>query len=581
MANNKGYGHVAGDAGNGGVKKKRVLLISISSVVLVAMVVAVAVSVKRSNDGSTNSSGGSDNGEIKTSMKAIEAICQPTTYKQTCVDSLSSAAGNTSDPKELVKIAFKVAMDHIANASEHSSTIQQLAKDPGAKQALKNCRELMGYSIDDLQNSFDKVSELDITKFDEVLAELETWLTASKTYQETCQDGFENTTGNAGESMRKALTSSVEVTSNALNIVSKISTVLTSLQIPFFNRRLLSEESEDGFPSWVSEEKRQLLAAAPASIKADVIIAQDGSGKYKTINEAIKDIPLKSSKTFVIYIKAGNYKERVELTKAMHHVMMIGDGPTKTKITGSLNFVDGVRTYNTATVALMGPNFIAKDLGFENSAGAAKHQAVALRAAGDMSIFYNCQMDAYQDTLYAHASRQFYRKCTISGTIDFVFGNAAAVFQDCTFMVRKPMENQQCIVTAQGRKEKAETSGFVIQDSHITADPLLDIKLTKSYLGRPWKLFSRTVIINTEIDALIAPEGWLPWAGSYALDTLFYSEVGNTGPGAALTGRVKWPGIMKITPAQLPGYLADGFIQGNQWVAPTGIPYSPGLTKKA
>lgn len=118
-----------------------------------------------------------------------------------------------------------------------------------------------------------------------------------------------------------------------------------------------------------------------------------------------------------------------------------------------------------------GEFFMAKDIGIENSAGAEKHQAVALRVSSDRSILYNCQLDGYQDTLYAHAHRQFYRDCTISGTVDFVFGDAAVVFQNCKLVINKPLENQSCMVTAQGRTDKRGTTGIVLQNCTITASP--------------------------------------------------------------------------------------------------------------
>lgn len=222
---------------------------------------------------------------------------------------------------------------------------------------------------------------------------------------------------------------------------------------------------------------------------------------------------------------------------------------------------------------------MAKDIGFENSAGAIGHQAVALRVQADMSVFYNCQIDGYQDTLYAHTKRQFYRDCTITGTIDFIFGDAIAVFQNCKMVVRKPLDNQQCIVTAQGRNETREPTGFVIQNCTITADPqYFPVRLqNKAYLGRPWRELSRTIVMQSHIDDLIAPEGWLPWLGSFGLNTLFYSEYNNEGQGAVETNRVKWAGIKKLTPEAADGYTAAKFIQGDEWIPQTGVPYTAGM----
>ncbi|KAI4310940.1 hypothetical protein MLD38_035882 [Melastoma candidum] len=145
-------------------------------------------------------------------------------------------------------------------------------------------------------------------------------------------------------------------------------------------------------PSWIDPVRRRLLAFR-RPVKADLVIAKDGSGKYTTINEALKDIPLNSETPFVLYIKAGVYNEIVTFTENMTNLVVIGDGPTRTVITGDLNFVDGIQTYATATVSVLGNNFMAKYIGFANTAGPTKHQAVALLVQSDFSIFYQCNMD--------------------------------------------------------------------------------------------------------------------------------------------------------------------------------------------
>ncbi|XP_057962741.1 probable pectinesterase/pectinesterase inhibitor 21 [Malania oleifera] len=560
-------------------RKKRIVVISISSFVLLAIVVAVTVGYVRNHSNPAAAHGGSGSHDVSASMKAIKTICQPTDYKQACIDSLSSAAGNSSDPKDLIQASFKVAMKQVSNAAQRSTVLQELEKDPRAAQALQNCKELMDYAISDLQTSFQQVADFDVTKLGKLVADVKVWLSAAITYQETCLDGFQNTTGSAGENMKKALKTSAELTKNGLAIIDEFESVFTSLQIPSFRRRLLAEDGSD-VPEWVDAKRRRLLQASPADLKPNMVVAKDGSGDFKSLKRAIEHIPKKTNTTFVLYIKEGVYNEVVRFNNTLKHLVLIGDGPTKTRITGRQNFVDGTPTFKTATVSVLGDFFMAKNIGFENSAGPEKHQAVALRVQADQSIFYNCHIDGYQDTLYAHAKRQFYRDCRISGTIDFIFGDAAAVFQNCTMVVRKPMENQQCIVTAQGRTDRRQPSALVILNSRFVSDPAYYPvrNQQKSYLGRPWKEFSRTIIINSFIDDLIQPAGWLPWMGDYGLKTCFYTEFKNQGPGSPTGSRVKWQGIKTLTANQAADFAPGKFIDGDSWIAPSGVPYSSGLT---
>ncbi|XP_077243005.1 putative pectinesterase/pectinesterase inhibitor 21 [Tasmannia lanceolata] len=578
----QGYGQNSG-TGNNPQKKKKMAVMGISSLILVAMVVAITVGVsKNHSSGKNEAATGNDSEEIHSSMKAIKAICKPTDYRKACEKSLQHVAGgNTTDPKELVNLAFKVAVDKVKEALGQSKVLKNAEKDPRASKALENCKELMGYAIDDLKSSMAKLGEFDLTKLHELMDDLKIWLSASITYQDTCIDGFDSTTGRAGAAMKKALVGASELTSNSLAIVSELSTILTDLKLPFFKRRLLSQSCSD-LPSWVSDGRRRLLTID--NITPDVVVAKDGSGKFKTINEAIATIPLKSNSTYIIYVKEGVYKEQVTIPKKMWNVMMIGDGPKNTVISGSENFIDGTPTFKTATLAVVGEGFIGKNFGVENTAGPEKHQAVAIRVQSDKSVFYNCQFDGYQDTLYAHTHRQFYRECTISGTIDFIFGNSAVVFQNCKIIARKPLDNQKNIVTAQGRTDIREPTGIVIHNCTLVADPAYSPVKSKlpTFLGRPWKEFSRTIYMQSQLDDFIHPDGWLPWMGDFGLKTCFYAEFDNKGPGATLTKRVTWGGIKTTTIAadQAEEFTVSVFIQGDQWINSTGVPYTPGLLAK-
>ncbi|KAG6530754.1 hypothetical protein ZIOFF_004512 [Zingiber officinale] len=223
--------------------------------------------------------------------------------------------------------------------------------------------------------------------------------------------------------------------------------------------------------------------------------------------------------------------------------------------------------------AVVGDGFIAKDLWIENSAGAEKHQAVALRVQSDKSVFYNVRLDGYQDTLYVHTHRQFYRECTITGTIDFIFGDSASIFQNCLILARKPMDNQQNIVTAQGRKDRRSTGGIILHNCTISADPEYYPFRDKlpTFLGRPWKEYSRTFVMQSQLDDLINPKGWLPWLGDFGLDTCFYTEIDNRGPGADKSQRATWRGVKNVDLIHAQKFTVERFIQGKTWLPQTGL----------
>ncbi|GKU86887.1 hypothetical protein SLEP1_g1359 [Rubroshorea leprosula] len=256
--------------------------------------------------------------------------------------------------------------------------------------------------------------------------------------------------------------------------------------------------------------------------------------------------------------------------------MFVGDGIEKTVVKASRNVVDGWTTFRSATVAVVGGGFIAKGISIENSAGPSKHQAVALRSGSDLSAFYKCSFVGYQDTLYAHSRRQFYRECDIYGTVDFIFGNSAAVFQNCSLYARQPNPNQKVVFTAQGKEDPNQNTGISILNSKmVAAADLIPNKTSfKTYLGRPWKEYSRTVILKSYIDDLVDPAGWLEWNDTFALSTLYYGEYMNRGPGSNTSARVKWPGHRVInSSAEANQFTVGPFIQGHEWLNSTRVPY--------
>ncbi|KAF8661780.1 hypothetical protein HU200_056734 [Digitaria exilis] len=403
-----------------------------------------------------------------------------------------------------------------------------------------------------------------------------TVLSAAMTNQYTCLDGFAyQNGGRVRPYIEPALDHVSRMVSNSLAMAKKLPGAPSPSPSPETKAVMVR-----GFPRWVRGGDRRRLQTPAVSIAADAVVAKDGSGNYTTVSAAVAAAPTNSKKRYVIYIKAGAYMENVEVGKKHVNLMFVGDGIGKTVIKASRNVVDGSTTFRSATVAVVGNNFLGRDLTIENSAGPSKHQAVALRVGADLSAFYRCSFVGYQDTLYVHSLRQFFRDCDIYGTIDFIFGNAAVVFQGCNLYARRPLPNQSNIFTAQGREDPNQNTGISVQRCKVAAasDLAGNVSSTRTYLGRPWKQYSRTVFMQSELDSLVDPAGWLPWDGDFALDTLYYGEYMNMGAGAGTSARVTWKGYHVITSAtEASAFTVGNFIDGDVWLAGTSIPFTTGL----
>lgn len=215
---------------------------------------------------------------------------------------------------------------------------------------------------------------------------------------------------------------------------------------------------------------------------------------------------------------------------------------------------------------------MAQGITFQNTAGPEGYQAVALFSEAANLTFYHCHITGYQDTLYAAHGNQFYRECEILGTIDFMFGDSAAVFQNCIIRARRPLANQYIAITAQGRPSNQTNGGFVLQNCNINAtEELREVKdKFRCYLGRPWKDFSRTVIMQSFIDDLIDPKGWIEWDGKKPIHP-YFAEYQNTGPGANTSGRANWT-VTITTTVEATQFTVRNFLRGDTWI-PTNIPH--------
>ncbi|KMZ74956.1 pectin methylesterase, family CE8 [Zostera marina] len=319
-----------------------------------------------------------------------------------------------------------------------------------------------------------------------------------------------------------------------------------------------------------------------ATVKPDIIVAKDGSGKYSTIGPAVRAGARRArvdGRRLVIYVKKGVYNENINIPSSMRDVTLIGDGKGKTIITGRNSVKDGYTLITSATLAVFGDGFVAMDLTIRNTYGLGS-QALALLLASDNSVIYRASLEGYQDTLCVFSQRQFYRECDIYGTVDFIFGNAAAVIQKCNIIARKPAKGGANVITAQGRTDPNQNTGIVIQFCNIISSPeFWPVHRTVStYLGRPWKIYSRTVFLQNYFSSIVHLKGYLEFRGTLGLDTLYYAEFRNTGPSSLGRFRVKWPGYHVIVrPSLVKQFTVNSFIAGGVWITTTGVPFTGGF----
>ena len=307
------------------------------------------------------------------------------------------------------------------------------------------------------------------------------------------------------------------------------------------------------------------LAAANKYDNPDtIVVSRDGTGEFRTIDEAIEVCRAFMDYSKVIYVKKGVYKEKLILPSWLTNITICGEDRDNTIITwddhanikmptGGLDSEAAVKgkpmgTFRTYTVKVEGNDITFKDLTIENNA-APLGQAVALHTEGDRLMFVNCRFLGNQDTIYTgtEGARLLFTNCYIEGTTDFIFGPSTALFEYCELHSKR-----DSYITAASTPQ-SEEFGYVFKNCKLTAAP----GVKKVYLGRPWRPYAATVFINCEFGNHIRPEGWHNWKNPENEKTARYAEFGNTGAGADTSGRVAWAKqltnkeAMKYTPQNI------------------------------
>ncbi|MBN1780939.1 pectin esterase [bacterium] len=277
------------------------------------------------------------------------------------------------------------------------------------------------------------------------------------------------------------------------------------------------------------------FAEAQNDIRNQMIVAQDGSGDFTGIQEAIDATKAFPPEPVAIIIKNGVYHEKVRIPSWNTTLSLIGEDVEKTRIIWDDYFgkIDRGRnsTFFTYTMIVEADDFYAENITVENSAGQVG-QAVAIHVEGNRCRFNNCQFLGNQDTAYLDGenSVQLFTNCTITGTTDFIFGSATVVFKECT-IVSKRDSYITAASTARGKE-----FGFVFFNCKLEAAE----NVNKVFLGRPWRPYAKTVFIECELGQHICAEGWQQWSNADNLTATFYAEYKNHGAGASTDKRVEW-----------------------------------------
>jgi len=333
-----------------------------------------------------------------------------------------------------------------------------------------------------------------------------------------------------------------------------------------------------GYRARIAHAAAMLLAcAAPlqAASKKIIVVASDGSGQFKSVQEAVDSAP---AGNVLIRIKPGEYRQVLSISANGVELRGLGKRPEDVVLVYDNSAAAAGGTGKSGSVTITGDDFYAENLtianDFEkrherNNQGS---QAVALRVTGDREIFRHVRLLGYQDTLYAdsktchtpgetgpcRASRQYFADCYVEGHVDFIFGDAKAVFDRCEIHT---MPHVMDTITAQSRVRPEEDSGYVFRDCTVTAaEGSQDI-----LLGRPWRPYSTVIFLNTDFKAPLDPAGWKEWGTSLA--TSDYAEYNSHGMAGDLSKLI--PPSKQLTAADTARYETRVWLAGTDGWDPT------------
>lgn len=312
-----------------------------------------------------------------------------------------------------------------------------------------------------------------------------------------------------------------------------------------------------------------LLSAAGNSLAVRLVVSKTGKG-FRTVQEAIDAVPRGNQRVYTIEVRKGVYFERITVGRDKPFLRLAGEDARNTILTYNLSTATTPETRYSASTYVFADNFQAENITFENSYGTGS-QAVAIFVGADRAVFRGCRFLGWQDTLYCNgpdcqfvpqplsatdashcaAGRHFFDRCYIEGHVDFIFGDAAAMFRECEIHSKAAG-----YVTAQSRTYPEQTSGFVFDRCRLTGEDAGG----GVYLGRPWRAYSEVIYRHCRLGPHIRPEGWSVWKGNRNHETAYYAEYESEGPGANPQARVAWS--HQLTAEEAARFSPADFLKG-------------------
>lgn len=301
---------------------------------------------------------------------------------------------------------------------------------------------------------------------------------------------------------------------------------------------------------------------------ANLVVAADESGQYKTVQDAVNAAPTgTAAHPTIIRIKPGTYKERVYIQREKRFLRLAGEDAAKTVLTYDLYAsrlgLDGkpIGTFGTASVEIDADDLSAENVTFENGAGP-QGQALAIRLDGDRVAFRHCRFLGWQDTILDNRGRHYYDECDITGSVDFIFGGATAIYERCNITEIRDTGGPQTAPST----PPDQPFGFVFLDCHLLKGA--GVKAGSSTLMRPWRDYGQAAFINCVMDDHISAKGWSEWNGRE--QTCRAEEYNSRTPGGKVVDLVlRAPWLHRLSAAEAAGYTVANIFK--DWDAPRAL----------